>query len=56
MNVFEECISCLVIQCNTSDNELSSMFSTENMDCILNLFLHRQFHVIKVIYVIKVKY
>ncbi len=30
--------------------------TTENMDCILNVFLHRQFNVIKVIYVIKVKY
>ncbi len=30
--------------------------TTENMDCILNVFLHRQLHVIKVIYVIKVKY
>ncbi len=28
----------------------------ENMDCILNVFLHRQFHVVKVIDVIKVKY
>ncbi len=27
------------------------MFSTENMDCILNVFLLRQFHVINVIYV-----
>ncbi len=36
------------IQCDTSDNCEYGLYS--------NVFLHRQFHVIKVIYVIKVKY